>query len=190
MTHEQQQEPNLHEQATEPSKTEGATTNGETTSAITEGQSPELSQSPLSFDEAMAKAEQEEVNDLPAVIGFVEGPSGGKSRFIPSTDSNRKVAILSYGKDGTRVKFNRISKKASEGISIIGGNFGASFNKPTHTIEPKTEVTIILHDGRKLSGYVVNHKKVYFPFKLWPQEITPPTVSKPLELRAKALILG
>jgi|GEM_PF-6309528 hypothetical protein len=185
MGNTEQQEPNLHEQAAETV----AAIVGKTSSVETEEQLSELPQSTTSFTDALAKVEQEDVNDLPTFEGFVESAGGGRGRFTPSTDLTRKVRTYTYPPDGKVVMFTRASDKPTEGVTLHAGYFNAAFNMHLRPIEPRTQITLAFK-GKKVCGYVVNDKKAYFPIKQWPQELEMPIVGKAVKHRVKALIIG
>jgi|GEM_PF-4222118 len=114
--------------------------------------------------------------------------------WMPATDPNRKGVEAFSTEDPRELELRRNGSYSGEGITITDKAFNKCFVDDLGKITPKKQVTILLVDGTKLIGYVVNTGRtpvrIYLPKNYLPKGFALPVAGEIQPVIAIGYILG
>jgi len=150
------------------------------------------SQQSTGFAEALAAATSEGVSEDQDT--YLELTESGRSNFTPNLDETRDVVICgSNGNGDGIVSFKRTGQSESQGMYAPRIQFESSFDIDFDKLDHKTQLNLVMANGKVLIGYVVKGKSrngAYFQKKYAEPVLTMPPHGKQLPIKILTVIVG
>lgn len=109
---------------------------------------------------------------LPPVIA-----SAGRSHFVPNTNPERMVTVITPPGDNNTLHVKRTSEREDVGATIEEKSIVAVFGNSLEDQPHKQQITVAMVNGMSLIGYLTktkSRKGIYFPKKYLPESFPLP----------------
>lgn len=148
---------------------------------------------PTSYADAIAEAISIANPDLEAILPLQRKMRLKDFKLNLNLDDNRVVKIFPAKPDQNLLHLGRISKSSSEGATITGKNVKAVFGEDVFMLPNRSQVEIIMANGKSLYGYTLISKTktvLYLPKMNLPEEIELPGLGYTLPVKVIRLLVG
>ncbi len=151
----------------------------------------------VSYADAIADAVHEADPDLESILPLQPKLRRGKYKMELNLDRNRPVTVYIANEENNILLLTRISKSSGEGATVHNKNVLAVFGSEVFNTPDRTQIEIVISDGRSLHGYTLvpapNSKadaKFYLPKGNIPDGIKLPDLGFNLPILVSKLIVG